>query len=92
MDLNWIKSKMRNNYKYDNCNFCGGRVSERRVQKVCWWGDKLVVIVDNVPVGVCEQCGEKYFRVTILRHIEKILSNRKKLEKIQIPLAEFAKP
>lgn len=81
---------MKNSYKYDNCNFCGGRVSERKVQKACWWGEKLIAVVDNVPAGVCEQCGEKYYHASVLKHIEKLISNRKKLDKITLPLAEFA--
>ncbi|PIV52344.1 MAG: YgiT-type zinc finger domain-containing protein [Elusimicrobia bacterium CG_4_10_14_0_8_um_filter_37_32] len=80
---------MNKSYKYDNCNFCGGRVSERRVQKACWWGEKLLAIVDNVPAGVCEQCGEKYYRAVILRQVENLIRNRKKLNKISVPLAEF---
>ena len=81
---------MKNNYKYDSCSFCGGIVTERRVQKACWWGEKLIAITDNVPAGVCEQCGEKYFRAAVLKQIEKIISGGKKLDKITIPLAKFA--
>ena len=80
---------MKNNYHYDNCSYCSGRVSERRVQKDCWWGEKLIALVDNVPAGVCEQCGERYYRAIVLKQVERLISNRKKLEKITLPLAEF---
>ena len=83
--------KMKDTYKYDDCSFCDGRVSERKIQKACWWGDKLVAIVDSVPAGVCEQCGEKYFKAGVLKHVKKLISSNKKLERIKIPLAEFAK-
>ena len=38
-------------YEYDDCTFCGGRVTERRIQKPCFWGDKLIALVDGVPTG-----------------------------------------
>jgi len=77
--------------KYADCSFCGGRVSERSIQKACWWGDKLTAVIDNVPAGVCEQCGEKYYKAVILKEIETILKKRKQLSsKIQLPLADFS--
>jgi len=58
-------------YVYDDCTFCGGRVTERRIQKPCFWGEKLVALVDGVPTGVCEQCGERYYRAAVLKRIER---------------------
>lgn len=76
-------------HEYDDCTFCGGRVTERRVQKGCWWGDKLTAIVDNVPTGVCEQCGERYYKVHVLKQIDEMLSTRKGFERIEIPVAQY---
>lgn len=78
-------------YKYDDCSFCGGRVAERLVQKACWWGDKLLAIVDNAPAGVCEQCGERYYQAKVLKVIEDFLKKRHFDTQIQLPLADFAK-
>lgn len=79
-------------YQYDDCSFCGGRVGEREVQKACFWGDRLVALVDHVPAGVCEQCGEKYYQAKVLKTIERILKTREKffVEKVSIPRADFA--
>lgn len=78
-------------HKYDDCSFCGGQVNERKVQKVCWWGDKLVAVVDNVPCGVCEQCGERYYPAQILKTIEDLLKRKEEffIEKMSIPRADF---
>ena len=76
---------------YGDCSFCGGRVTEKRVQKACWWGDKLMAIIDNVPAGVCEQCGERYYKAKILKEIEILLKKKKFDSTVQIPLADFAK-
>lgn len=78
--------------KYDDCFFCKGRVAERRVQKDCWWGDKFIAIVDNVPAGVCEQCGERYYRAEVLKEIEKMLKEVGKMtDTVSVPFADFAK-
>lgn len=77
---------------YSDCTFCGGRVTERQVQKACWWGDKLVAIVDNVPAGVCEQCSERYYKAKVLKGIESLLKERRTFEQqICIPVASYQK-
>jgi len=76
---------------YDDCSFCGGRVTDKLVQKACWWGDKLIAIIDNVPAGVCEQCGEKYYKAQVLKGIETLLKEKKFNSTAHIPLADFAK-
>ncbi len=77
-------------YQYDDCSFCGGRVSERRIQKPCFWGDKLVALVDRVPTGVCEQCGERYYRAAVLKRIEARLKARRPSRQIRLPVIEYA--
>ena len=42
------------------CYYCGGRVLPQRVRHVHPW-DGTVVIFDDVPAEVCQQCGEVYF-------------------------------
>ena len=75
--------------KYDDCTFCGGRVQERLVTKVCWWGDQLVAVVENVPAGVCDQCGERYYKAYVLKEIEAMLSEKKAFKSVTIPLVSF---
>ena len=75
---------------YADCNYCGGHVTEKRVQKACWWGDRLVAVIDNVPAGVCTQCGERFYQAAILKRIERMLENREGFEKMELPNAEFA--
>ena len=78
-------------HKYDDCSFCGGKVSEKLTQKPCWWGDKLIALIDNVPAGVCVQCKERYYPAKIIKTIENFLKLKRKFEhKVNIPLADFA--
>ncbi len=41
------------------------------------WGRKLKVI-ENVPAGVCQQCGEKYFQSVVYKAMEKLTASRAK--------------
>ncbi len=75
---------------HDKCEYCGGNVRERRVTVDLRVKGKLYVF-ENVPVGVCQKCGERYYRGPVLERLEE-LANHKKLfkEKIQVPRFDFA--
>jgi YgiT-type zinc finger domain-containing protein len=57
---------------YHNCHFCRGEVLEKRVIVDYRWGDRLITIIRNVPTGVCQNCGEQYFKAEIVKEMEKI--------------------
>jgi YgiT-type zinc finger domain-containing protein len=59
--------------EYSDCYFCGGAVRERRVSREVWWQGHLHLIED-VPLGVCEQCGEKVVLPAVAKAIDRILS------------------
>ena len=72
--------------RYGDCSFCGGRVVERLIRKPCFWGDDLVAMIADVPTGVCEQCGERYYHAETLRKADHILDQRPNPRKIEVPL------
>jgi len=59
----------------DKCYFCKGKVVEQQITIDYRWGDTLVVIKD-VPAGVCEQCGEKYLSSDVYKELEKLAKNK----------------
>jgi YgiT-type zinc finger domain-containing protein len=59
------------------CYICKGKVTETRLKVDFRWGRKLKVI-ENVPAGVCQQCGEKYFKSAVYKAMEKLASSRVK--------------
>lgn len=77
------------------CNFCGNKnFSKSKVQYICRH-DGHFLVVNNVPCEECEYCGEQYFKVDVLKTIEKefvkILSAKKKPKKqLKVPVEEFA--
>ena len=75
---------------YGDCSYCGGKVIEKRVQKTCWWGEKLRALIENVPAGVCTQCGERFYKAAVLKGIEVMLKKKSSFTSICIPMAEFA--
>lgn len=59
--------------EYSECFFCGGAVHERRVNREVWWRGRLHLI-EEVPVGVCDQCGEKFIRPAVAKAIDRMLA------------------
>jgi YgiT-type zinc finger domain-containing protein len=59
------------------CYFCKGRVVEEKVTIDFRWGRKLKVMED-VPAGVCQQCGEKYLQAAVYKTLEKLMISRTK--------------
>ena len=59
------------------CYFCKGRVVQEKVKVDFRWGRKLKVIED-VPLGVCPQSGEKYFHSSVYKSLEKLAASRAK--------------
>lgn len=75
---------------YHKCHFCGGEVSEKKITVDYRWGDKLVTVIKNVPAGVCEACGEQYFKASIVKAMERVARSKKKpRETLKIPVREL---
>ncbi len=62
----------------DKCYFCKARVVQQPVTVDYRWGDALVVIKD-VPVGLCQQCGEKYLSGDVYKELEKLAKSKNHL-------------
>ena len=54
---------------YADCTYCGGEVAEKKID-YDYRREKHLMIVNNVPAGVCRQCGEKYFRPEVLKQMD----------------------
>jgi YgiT-type zinc finger domain-containing protein len=66
--------------KYRDCYFCGGIVEERLIPLDVRW-QKELFITENVPVGVCNQCGEKALKPEVAKTIDLILKWKKRPSK-----------
>ncbi len=61
---------------YDDCIHCGGSVKEKK-ERLDYRYHGQLFIVENVLVGVCLQCGEKYLKATVAKKLEKLVSTKK---------------
>ena len=75
--------------KYSDCYYCGGVVEEKVVPRELRWQGHLFVIED-VPMGVCNQCGEKFLKPDVAKDIDRILEEKERPQKtIQVPVYHF---
>ncbi len=73
------------------CEICGQKGAHvRRVAKVYGKGQNLLVI-ENVPVVTCANCGESYLEAETLHEIERIKLHRKNFAiERPLPVVNFA--
>jgi len=73
----------------DKCYFCKAKVVQQQVTIDYRWGDNLVVIKD-VPAGVCQQCGEKYLKSSVYKELERLAKSKSHLMgKMMIDILAF---
>lgn len=56
---------------YADCTYCGGEVVEKKIE-YDYRREQHLMVVSNVPAGVCQQCGEKYFKPDVLKRMDEI--------------------
>ncbi|MEK6615709.1 MAG: type II toxin-antitoxin system MqsA family antitoxin [Bacteroidota bacterium] len=72
--------------KYSDCFYCGGVVKEQLISRELRWKGVLFII-ENVPAGVCMQCGEKFLKPQVVKMIDEILQQKKKpVKNISVPV------
>lgn len=58
--------------RFADCIYCGGAVQERTVTREVRWQDNLFLIED-VPMGICVQCGERFLKPHVAKAIDRLL-------------------
>jgi len=72
------------------CEYCGGAIQPKKVTVEHWYDGKLVII-KAVPVGVCKECGERYYEATTLEQLDLIAQKSESVqERISVPVTVFA--
>ncbi|MEW5939541.1 MAG: YgiT-type zinc finger protein [Chloroflexota bacterium] len=82
-------TKVSNFWQGETCEYCGGQIVEKRVtlhRKV----KGEYVLIENVPAGVCVECGTRYFTANVLKTIEESVRGRKQVDReIVVPVYAF---
>lgn len=75
--------------EYNDCYFCGGKVVERLLPREIRWKGQLLIFED-VPMGVCLQCGEKFLRPEVAKKIDAALQSAKRPSRtVQVPVYQY---
>ena len=73
------------------CEHCGGIVRERRMDQEALRHKGKFVTLEDVPIGVCEKCGARYFDASVLRRVAQIgRSTELPSRTLTIPVDRFA--
>jgi YgiT-type zinc finger domain-containing protein len=74
---------------YEDCFFCGGSVAENVLPRELRWKGQLYIIED-VPIGVCSQCGEKFLKPEVAKAIDRVLKQERRPQKIiKVPVYHY---
>lgn len=78
------------------CPNCGGtRTSLTKIKSAIWHQDRLVV-VEDIPAAVCEDCGERYFDDATVTVLDLMQGDGFPAEKAQsemrVPVFTFSSP
>ena len=82
-----IQSTIWYGYK---CEYCEGKVKEKIVKREAFKHKAGFVILEDVPIGICDSCGYRYFHSSILKKVDEIGSRKKLPERTEnVPVAHF---
>ncbi len=79
---------MREPHNYGDCYFCGGEVKEQVIEIEFRWKGNLY-LVEGVPTGICQQCGEKYFTAEVSKAIDRSIEEGNVKRTVEIPVLEI---
>lgn len=74
-----MKTKSRK-YNYGECDVCDTPLRAKRIKQDFWIGGQLIV-VEDVPAGVCPQCGEKVVNATVGRRLAELVRDDEQIAK-----------
>lgn len=76
----------------NTCYFCKGPVMPQRITHIHRWG-KRIILMEDVPADVCQQCGEVYFAPHVLQAMDQIAEAKQKekpKKEIRVPVYSFS--
>ena len=70
------------------CEYCEGTVRERRVEREAFKHKAGFVILENVVIGVCSDCGNRYYSADTLKRVHEIATGKTPPERTEpVPVA-----
>jgi len=83
----------RKSARYDNreCEVCNSRTRAKRISQDFWIRGQLIV-VENVPAGVCPQCSEKVVNAVVGRRLAELVCDKQQIadaDYIKVPALAY---
>ncbi len=75
-------------HRTSDCSYCGGEVKPAKVKVDFLFKDQLYLFED-VPSGVCQQCGEKFFTASVSKKMEASIALNQWKRFIKVPVISF---
>ena len=73
------------------CEYCEGTVRPKKVEHEAFKHKKGFVILENITIGVCDVCGNRYYSADIIHTVHEISAGVRKPERTDaIPVAQVA--
>jgi YgiT-type zinc finger domain-containing protein len=72
------------------CEYCEGTVQPRTVKREAFKHRDGFVILENVSIGICDNCGNRYYSADILHGVHAVATGAQTAERTeQIPVAQL---
>lgn len=72
------------------CEYCAGTVRERVVEREPITHHRGIAVLENVPIGVCDQCGAHFYAAPVLKRVELLLTSPSPSRRtLQIPVDTY---
>ena len=73
------------------CEYCSGTVKPKTVARESFKHKNGFVILENVSIGVCDTCGNRYYSAEILQAVYQVAVGERQPERTEpVPVAHVA--
>lgn len=70
------------------CEYCEGTVREKRVEREAFKHKAGFVIIEDVVIGICDKCGNRYYSADTLKRVQAIAMGKIPPERTEhVPVA-----
>lgn len=78
---------MKSQFGY-SCEYCDGVVQAKRVDREAFKHKAGFVILEDVEIGVCDACGNRYYTAETLKKVQAVASGKIRPDRTeQVPVA-----
>ncbi len=82
---------MNNNQYGYPCEYCEGTVRAKLVAREAFKHKNGFVILEDIVIGVCDVCGNRYYSADILHAVHAVATGKRSAERTEpIPVAHLA--